>query len=318
MKITQRGGVLAGLLAAAIAMPVAAEDYPNKDLQYIVPFGPGGEVDISARLQQPLFQEVTGQQMIVSYKPGGGGAVAWSQMNDMPADGYTAVAFSLPHIILKPIAGNVGFQTEDVSVVHVFHYSPDAIVVRKDSPFKTLEDLLEAARAQPGAVTFSGTGTYTANHVAQKRFDTLAGITTTYIPFKGTAAAVTGLLNRSARAQWGYTTVAAAHSDEVRMLAVALEERHPLFPDVPTFKEKGIDMIGGAYRGVAVPRDTPEEIKGALSDVFQKINDDPEFRQDMENLGFAILDVEYDEVDEFMAKRRAEYEAVAKDFGLMD
>lgn len=318
MKATTKGGTAAVVLAAVIAAPAMAQDYPSESLQYIVPFGPGGEVDLAARLQQPLFKEITGQQMVISYRPGGGGAVAWSQMNEMRADGYGAVAFSLPHIILKPIAGDVGFETEDVGVVHVFHYSPDAIVVRNDSPFETLDDLLEAAREQPGAITFSGTGTYTANHVAQQRFDSLADITTTYIPFKGTAAAVTGLLSGTTTAQWGYTTVAAAHMDDVRMLAVALEERHPLFPDVPTFGELGIDMIGGAFRGVAVPAETPEERKQALSDIFQEINEDPEFLEKMENLGFAILNVEYEEVDEFMAERREEYMEVARDFGLVD
>jgi tripartite-type tricarboxylate transporter receptor subunit TctC len=308
---------LTGALATALSAPAFAESYPAKDIQYVIPFGPGGEVDISARLQQPVFQEATGRQMIVSYKPGGGGAVAWSQMNQMTADGHSAVAFSLPHIILKPMASDVGFETEDVSVVHVFHYSPDAIVVRKDSPHRTLNDLITAAKQAPGTTTFSGTGTYTANHVAQQRFDKLAGIKSTYIPFKGTAAATTALLNGTTQAQWGYTTSASQHLDDVRLLAVALEKRHPLFPDVPTFRELGMDMVGGAYRGVAVPKDTPEERKRAMSDIFQKINDNPQFRDKMEKMGFAVIDVTYDKVDEFMAERRKEYTEAAKGFGIL-
>lgn len=306
------------LLAASASMSAMAQEYPSKNLQYIVPFGPGGEVDIAARLQQPLFKEITGQQMIVSYKPGGGGAVAWSQMNSLEADGYTAVAFSLPHIILQPMDEGAGYKTEDVSVVHVFHFSPDAILVKKDSRFETLDDLVQEATDKPGSITFSGTGTHTANHVAQQRFDDIADITTTYIPFKGTGAAVTGLLNGTTVAEWGYTTVAAQHENDMRMLAVALEERHPLYPDVPTFKELGYEMVGGAYRGVALPKDTPEERKRALSEVFQKINDNEKFREKMLNLGFAISDIEYGQVDEFMAERRSEYMEVAKKFGLTE
>lgn len=317
MKLLALPSAIAALFVCSLASPVHAnDDYPNKNLQYVVPFGPGGEVDLAARLQQPLFEKLTDQKMIVSYRAGGGGAVAWSQMRDMEADGHTAVAFSLPHIILKPMAERAGFETKDVGVVHVFHFSPDAIVVAKDSPYKTLEDLLEAARAQPGAFTFSGTGTYTANHVAQVRFDKLAGIKSTYIPFKGTAEAVTGLLNGSTQAQWGYTTVAASHSDKVRILAVALEERHPMYPDVPTLKEKGFDMVGGAYRGVAVPADTPTERKQELSRIFQAINDDPKFRKSMVDLGFAVSDITYDKVEAFLAERRAEYENVASELGL--
>ncbi len=152
--------------------------------------------------------------------------------------------------------------------------------------------------------------------MAKERFDKLAGIKTTYIPFKGTAEAVTGLLNGSVQAQWGYTTVAAAHADKVRMLAVALEERHPMYPDVPTLKEKGFDMVGGAYRGVAVPKDTPEAVKQELSRIFAEINRDPEFRKRMEDLGFAVSDITYDKVPAFLAERRAEYLDVAGALGL--
>src|SRR3546814_7091962 len=92
-------------------------------------------------------------------------------------------------------------------------------------------------------------------------FDLLAGGKTTYVPFKGTGAAVTALLGKQVAAEWGYTSVGASHRDQVRMLAVATDERHPQFPDVPTFKELGIDMSSGAYRGVAVPESTPEELR---------------------------------------------------------
>src|SRR3546814_18835007 len=93
--------------------------------------------------------------------------------------------------------------------------------------------------------------------LAQVMFDRLAGVKTTYVPFKGTGAAVTALLGKQVAAEWGYTSVGASHRDQVRMLAVAMDERHPQFPDVPTFKELGIDMSSGAYRGVAVPESTP-------------------------------------------------------------
>src|SRR3546814_19420609 len=96
--------------------------------------------------------------------------------------------------------------------------------------------------------------------LAQVMFDRLAGVKTTYVPFKGTGAAVTALLGKQVAAEWGYTSVGASHRDQVRMLAVAMDERHPQFPDVPTFKELGIDMHSGAYRGDAVPESTPEAL----------------------------------------------------------
>ena len=212
----------------------------------------------------------------------------------------------------------MGFHLEDLNNFHYFHYSPDAILVRNDSPYETLDDLIEAAKAAPGAVTLSGSGTYSANDVANTRFQQLADVTTTYIPFKGTGAAVTALLGGQVQAEWGYTTVAANHQDKVRMLAVASEERHPMFPDVPTFEELGYDMVGGAYRGMAVPEGTPDDIQQQLSDIFQQINQNPQFQQEMQDLGFVLMDVPVEEMDAFMAERMDVYEATARELGLID
>lgn len=320
--------ITTGLLAlSALAGPAlaaegnaggGAEGYPDQNVQYIIPFGPGGESDISARLQQQYFQELTGQQLIIQYMPGGGGAVGWSQLNEMNDDGHTIMGTNLPHIILKPMGKDPGFTTEELKNFFYFHYSPDALIVNDDSPFKTLDDLIAAAKKAPGSITVSGSGTQSANDIANQRFESLAGIKTTYIPFKGTGAAVAALLGDQVRAEWGYTTTAANHSDKVRMLAVASEERHPLFPDVPTFKELGYDMTGGAYRGMAVPEGTSEEVTAKLSDIFSQINQNPEFRQKMEDLGFVLIDVPYDQMDDFMAKRRTEYEQVAREMGIIE
>lgn len=295
---------LAAIALGLAALPAGAQEYPSGTVDYIIPFGPGGESDITARFQQPYFQELFGEDLVISYKPGGGGAVGWSQLNSLPADGSTIMGINLPHIIVKPKQGNVGFQTEDIVPVHMFHYTPDAIVVDADSDFQTLDDLINAAKENPRQVTFSGSGKGTANHLAQVRFDEMAGIDTTYVAFDGTGSSTTANLGGQVRAQWGYTTVGAAQGDEVRMLAVAMEERHPEFPDVPTFKELGYDLVSGAYRGIAVPKDTPEEMRQEVADAIQQINDVDEFREKMLANGFAMIDVGYgEEMDAFMAEQ---------------
>src|SRR5690606_8451742 len=112
--------------------------------------------------------------------------------------------------------------------------------------------------------------------LAQVRFDKMAGIKTTYVSFAGTGPSNTALLGGQTTAAWGYTTSAAALGDQARILAVAMEERHPKYPDVPTFKELGFDLVSGAYRGIAVPKSTPEDIRKKLSDMIGQINADPE------------------------------------------
>ncbi len=311
-------------LAAATAIGLTAttalaEDFPAGPVDYIIPFGPGGESDITARFQQPYFKEIFGQELVVTYKPGGGGAVGWSQLNTMAGDGSTMMGINLPHIVLKPKQGNVGFETDDITAVYMFHYTPDAIVVNADSDFKTLQDLIDFAKENPAQTTFSGSGKGTANHMAQVQFDKLAGIKTTYVAFKGTGAAVTALLGNQVRAEWGYTTVGAKQGDKVRMLAVAMEERHPAFPDVPTFRELGFDMVSGAYRGIAVPSSASEETRQAVSDSIAKINQNADFQKQMIDGGFALLDVAYgDEMNAFMAEKSEGYIAAAQAAGVIE
>ncbi|GAB4353065.1 MAG: tripartite tricarboxylate transporter substrate binding protein [Kiloniellaceae bacterium] len=309
--------LLAALSLAAAAGPATAADYPERDVTYIIPFNAGGESDVTARLQEEPFKAVTGKGFVMQYQPGAGGAAAWSQLNGFPADGHTIMGINLPHLFLQPMSGQVGYKTEDITVVNVFQLTPHALVVNADSPIKTLEDYIAAAKQTPGAITVAGTGSNSANQVAQLTFDQAAGITTTYVPFTGTAATTAALLGNQVSAQWGFTTVAVGQGDKVRMLAVALDERHPMFPDVPTFKEKGIDLVGGAHRGVAVPKDTPEATRQAISDIFGKINQDAGFKKQMDEGGFILIDVGYDDMDKFMSDLGAEYAAIGKVLGLV-
>jgi tripartite-type tricarboxylate transporter receptor subunit TctC len=301
---------------AAAAAGIAAAAYPEKTINYIIAFGPGGESDVSARLQEPFFKKLTGQTVAIQYKAGAGGAAAWSQINNAPGDGYTIIGTNLPHIILQPLQKDVGYKTGELANVYWFHYTPDAIMVTADSPYKSLKDLIAAAKKAPGTVTFTGSGTNSANHLAQRRFDKLAGIKTTYIPSKGTGASNTALLGKHVAGAWSYTTVGTQLGKQVRCLAVAMEKRHPALPDCPTFKEQGFDLVSGAYRGIAVPNSTPKERQKEVSDLIGKINKDPAFIKSMEEKGFAMVDVGLEEMPKFMAERQKEYEAIAREMGI--
>lgn len=318
MKL-MRLALLASTLVLAVSAVLAEGhgNYPAKTVNYIIPFGPGGESDITARHQQSFFKKLFGEDLVISYKPGGGGAVGWSQLNGMKGDGYTIMGINLPHIVIKPRQKNVGFATNDITGVFMFHYTPDALVVKADSPFKSLQDVIDYAKKNPGKLTSSGSGKGTANHLAQVRFDEMAGIKTTYVAFKGTGKAVTALLGGQVKAEWGYTSVGAKHEGKVRMLAVAMEERHPKFPDVPTFKELGFDIVSGAYRGIAVPSSTPEPIRTKLSEMIAQINADPEFRKRMENDGMALLDVGYTDYQAFVDEKAKVYLETAREAGII-
>jgi tripartite-type tricarboxylate transporter receptor subunit TctC len=308
------GSVLA--IGVGFAATAAAQTYPSKSINYILPFNAGGESDISARYQQAVFKKVAGVETVIQYMPGAGGAQAWSQLNSMPGDGYTIMGINLPHTVLQPMQKDVGYKTDELTPVYYFHYTPDAIFVNSDSPFKTLKDLVDYAKKNPGMVTFSGSGSNSSNNLAQVRFDDLAGIKTTYIPFSGTGPAVTAILGKQTVAGFNYAPSGIAHAGKMRMLAVAAEKRMPAFPDVPTFRELGYDLVGGAYRGLSVPKSTPEDIRLKVSDIIGGINADPGFRKKMEDGGFVLTEITYKDMPAFVAAKTKEYAAVAEKLGI--
>lgn len=316
MKPITIATAFAALCALSPLAAQSADSFPTKPMTYIIPFNAGGESDVSARYQQAEWEKVTGQPVVIQYQPGAGGAQAWSQLNSIEGDGYTIMGINLPHTVLQPIAGSVGYKTEDLTPVHYFHYTPNAIFVRKDSEFETLGQLIEYAKANPGMVTFAGSGSNSANNLAAVQFNELAGVTTTYVPFSGTGPSLTAILGGQVTAGFNYATSGVNQGDEMRMLAVASDERMPAFPDVPTFKELGLDLVGGAYRGVAVPASTPEELRQRISDIVSEINAQPDFIEKMESGGFVLTDIGYDEMNDFVAKRVEEYTAGAKALGI--
>lgn len=314
-KIVQRTFASTVLLAGLLSASTQAE--LSGPVNYIIPFGPGGESDISARFQQSFFKEKFNQDLVISYKPGGGGAVGWASLNGLNGDGQTIMGVNLPHIIIKPAQKEVGFTTASLTSFYWFHFTPDAIVVTADSPYKNLQDFIDAAKKNPRAVTMSGSGKASANHLAQIKFDKMAGIKTTYVPFKGTGASVTALLGKQVKASWGYTTVGATQGEAVRLLAVAMDTRHPLFPDVPTFKELGYDIVGGAYRGIALPSSADEATRKEWSNMIAEINSDPVFIKKMIDGGFAMLDIAYEDMGGFMKTLTEQYIADARAAGLI-
>ena len=290
----------------------------NAQVNNIIPFGPGGESDVTARLQQKYYKEMFNEDMVIQYKPGGGGSVAWQALNSEKNDGSLIMGVNLPHIIMQPIANKnkAGYKTSDLNVFTFFHYTPDAILVEASSPHKTFKDLAAFAKKNPGKLTLSGSGTYSANHLLTIQLEK-AGIKATYVPFKGTGAAVQALLGKQVEGSAGYSTVASKQGKQVRMLAVASEKRLPAFPDVPTFKELGYNIVSGAYRGYALPKSASLATKKKLSDRLMKINADKNFVKTMEAGGYVIVNIGHDQIGKFMAEQKKINESIAKTLGLI-
>ena len=308
--------IAGGTIAASMALPAHAA-YPEKPVRYIIAFAPGGESDIAARFQQGIWRKKFAHELVIESKAGAGGALAWSQLNGFPGDGYTIMGTNLPHIVLQPLEGNVQYKTDDITNVNFFNYTPDGIVVRNESPFRTYQDLIAAAKARPTALNFAGSGSNSANHAAHARLNQAADVKTTYVAFKGTGDLIASLLGGHVDGAMSYSSLALAQKGKVRLLAVATPQRLSYFPDTPTFRELGIDWVDGAYRGVGVPRSTPEDIRKQVSDIFSEIGRDAEFRRQMTEQGLEIVDIPYEKMGPFMEERRKAYLSSAKLLGLI-
>jgi tripartite-type tricarboxylate transporter receptor subunit TctC len=305
---------IACLLAAPLAWGQAC---PEKNLLYWQAFPPGGESDLSARHQQVVLKKkCPAIDTVIQYKAGAGGALLWSQMNSMPGDGLNIMGVNLPHIVFQPIEGQVQYKTDDVTPVFWYHYTPDALVVPDASPIKSFADFVKAAKADPGKLNLGGSGLNSANHGAHERLNAAFGVKTTYVPYKGTGDMTLAVLGGHVDGAMSYTAFAVNNKGKVRALAVAMETRHPLLPEVPTFRELGIDWVDGAYRGIGVPKSTPPEARRRLSDLFAALNADPEMKELAARSGFELINVGLDQMDGFMKERTKLYTEGAKRMGL--
>jgi tripartite-type tricarboxylate transporter receptor subunit TctC len=304
-------------LALAAAVAAQAQPCPDKNLMYWQAFPPGGESDLSARHQQiVLKKKCPAIDMVIQYKAGGGGAILWSSANTLPADGANIYGINLPHVVLQPLEGQVQYKTDDLAPVYWYHYTPDALVVPEASPFRTIADFLKAAQADPGKYNLGGSALNSANHVAHERLDAAFKIKTTYVPYKGTADVANAVLGSQIDGALTYTVFAINNKGRVRTLAVAMDKRHALLPDVPTFKELGVDWVDGALRGIGVPKVTPPEARKRLSDLFASLNAEPEMKELAARNGFELINVGVDKMDVFMKERAKVYTEVARQMGL--
>jgi len=295
----------------------AAEICPAKNLLYWQAFPAGGESDLSARHQQlVLKKKCPAIETIIQYKPGAGGGLMWAQMNNLPGDGFNVVGINLPHIVFQPLEGEVQYKTGDVTPVFWFHYTPDVLIVPEQSPYQSFADFIRAAKTDPGKLSLGGSGLNSANHAAHERLNAAFGIKTVYIPYKGTGDMTTAVLGRQIDGAMSYSAFAINNKGRVRALAIATEKRHPLLPDVPTFRELGVDWIDGAYRGIGVPKSTPTEARKRLSDLWAALNSDPEMKALADKSGFELVNIGAEQMDAFMKDKIRIYTEGAQRLGL--
>jgi tripartite-type tricarboxylate transporter receptor subunit TctC len=317
MKIAIRYWLLMASVCMTPSVWAQAVSCFDKNVLYWQAFPPGGESDLSARHQQVVLKKkCPAIDTIIQYKAGAGGGLMWSQMNSLPGDGVNVVGVNLPHIVFQPIEGEVQYKTADVTPVYWFHFTPDALVVPENSPYKTFAEFIAGAKKDPGKMNLGGSGLNSANHASHERLNAAFNIKSTYVPYKGTGDMALAVVGSQIDGAVTYTAFAVNNKSKVRALAVAMEKRHPLLPDVPTFRELGVDWVDGAYRGIGMPKSTPLDARKKMSDMWAALNAEPEMKELAAKSGFELVNVGVQQMDAFMAERTKVYVESAKRLGL--
>ncbi|HBV97480.1 MAG: hypothetical protein JL50_08095 [Peptococcaceae bacterium BICA1-7] len=293
-----------------------AEKYPTKPINYVIAFNAGGQSDIEARRQQPVLEKTLGQPITISYKPGGGGAVAWAELVNQKPDGYYMAGFNIPHIILQPLERkDSGYKTDQINPVAIFQKTIVGLAVPKNSPYNTLEDFINAAKAKPGSITIGGSGTNTGPHLYTLLLEKEAGIKLQYVPFTGAAPATQALLGGHTVAMAGNSDDLVKYPDKIKVLGMASPERFKALPDAPTMKEQGYDIQVSVDRGVAVPPGTDPAIVKQLEEAFMKIANDETIKAQMLKEGFEPVAMNAEQSRKYIEERTKVFTEIFNSLG---
>ena len=265
--------VAAGLMLPAVRPALAQDAYPSKPIQIFVPFPPGGVADITARPLAHVMGRLVKQSVVVVNKPGAGGSVGAAQAARAAPDGYTLL-LALSSISVLPVADRLqgrppAYELDQFAPVALISADPTVLVVRADGPYKTLKDLVDAAKAKPGTINYGSSGVYGTLHVAMEIFAQAAGIKLFHIPYQGGGPAVAALLagQIDALASGPAPAIGQIKAGKMRALAVWGDKRLAAMPDVPSMKELGYDATFYIWSGLFAPAATPQPVHdGAARD----------------------------------------------------
>jgi tripartite-type tricarboxylate transporter receptor subunit TctC len=250
--------------AASIALPVCAQNYPNRPIRFVVPFSPGGAADVPGRILTQKLTDALGHQVVVDNRPGAGSTIGADQVAKAPPDGYTLLTISNTHFVSAALYKKLPYDSvADFAPVTQVTSAPNVIVVHPSLPAKTVRELIALAKAKPGKIDYASSGNGSTQHLTGALFTKMAGIEMTHIPYRGSGPATADLL--SGQVTVGFPGIAGMlpqiRAGKLRALAVTSAKRSPELPDTPTVAEagiKGYDVT--AWFGVAGPTGLPRDI----------------------------------------------------------
>jgi tripartite-type tricarboxylate transporter receptor subunit TctC len=314
-------GLFSALLGAATmlaALPAAqAQDFPARSIELVVPFAAGGGTDALARAMSDASRTHLSQPVVVLNKPGAAGAIGLTDVANSPADGYK-LALVTADMVIIPHLGLTKTTYEKFSPIIQLNADPSAITVRADSPYNTIEEFLNAARAKPEAIQLGNAGIGSIWHLAAAALEDKTGAKFNHIPFNGGNPAVLALLGGhiDAVAVSPAEVIQYVKAGKLKTLAVMADQRVPGFENVPTLKERNIDLSIGTWRGIAAPKGTPQPVLDKLAVALREAAAEPGLKKFMaeQNLGYVVADPQT--FTALMARDNATFKALIEKFNM--
>jgi tripartite-type tricarboxylate transporter receptor subunit TctC len=312
------------LAASATALPAVprvawAQTYPTRPVRLIVPLGPAGAADITARLIGQWLSERLGQQFVIENRPGAGGNIGTEAVVRAPADGYTLLLLGPPAAINATLYDKLNYNLiRDIAPVASISRGPNVMVVNPSVPAKTVPEFIAYAKANPGKLNMGSSGNGTSPHVAGELFKMMTGIDMIHVPYRGTGAAMTDLFSGQIQVYFG-TTIASIqyiNAGSLRALAVTTAMRSEALPDIPTVAEFVPGYEASALFGVGAPKGTPVEIVEKLNKEINAALADPKMKARIADSGGTVLPGSPAELGKLIADETEKWGKVIKFAGI--
>jgi tripartite-type tricarboxylate transporter receptor subunit TctC len=311
--------VIAVIFLFSFPILALSADFPTKPVTIVVGYSAGGSTDLQARIIASTADEFLGQPVVVTCKPGGGGAVSTAWVSKQRPDGYLVLMVATPALVVKPHMTKLPYKLGDVIPLMRVGFSPRIVSVAIKHPWKNIHELIDYAKKNPGALKFGSPGAGTGTHIEMETFTQLAGIKLTHVPFKGGAksgAAAAGGHIDIHPATAG-ETLALAEAGKIRPLCVFSDERLKELPDVPTLKEEtGIDFAAGYESALWVAKGTPPDRIQILHDAFKKALESKSGKNMFERIGDRVAYLSGKDLEPILEKKSEYYEKVLATLGL--
>lgn len=308
------------LTVAAIAAPLAHAAFPERPLRIVVPFTPGGGTDIVARQLAKGLTDELGQSVIVENRPGGSTIIGTENVANSPPDGYTLLMATFAHAVNPAIQKTLPYDTDKAfAPVAMIGKSANVLVVSPQSKFKSVQDILAYARANPGKLTFGSYGNGTSAHLAGELFKSLGKVDILHVPYKGAGPAINDLMGRQIDMIFSTSASVSGHvkNEQLRALAVTSKDRSPSYPGVPTVAESGEPgYFVDSWYGVFVPQSTPKTVVDQLNAAIKKVSDNKDFQAALALEGLVANVGSPDALGEYVKQEEARWTKIIQEAGI--